>query len=110
MTMHTPGPWVLYVNKLGGNWEYQIRTAKPHNPAGELGKHVADCNAHLRTEDGKNLAVEANGHMLAAAPDLYTACSAMLAAWDEGLMNYVGRAPGNALQAMREAIAKAEGR
>jgi hypothetical protein len=68
MSEHTPGPWVVHIQKDGGNWDYQIRTLKAHNPAWEgrgthVGKHVASLNRHI-------LEVEANANLFAVSPDL----------------------------------------
>jgi hypothetical protein len=74
----TPGPWTVFVQKDGGNWDWQIRTVEPHNPAGGLGKHVATANKYLHH-------VEANAQVLAAAPEMYDALVDMAAAYERGL-------------------------
>ena len=68
---HTPGPWTLHLRKDGGNWDYQVRTVKPHNPAGGLGCHVATVNKYLDDPS-------ANARLIAAAPDLLEACEDLL--------------------------------
>lgn len=60
---HTPGPWLVHIDKGGGNWEFTIRTKTPHNPAGTLGKHIATPNKFLPE-------IEANAALIAAAPNL----------------------------------------
>ncbi len=70
MSQHTPGPWKLHIEKDGGDWDYQIRTIKPHNPAGEIGKHIGSTNRFIPE-------VEANSKLFASAPDLLSACQAM---------------------------------
>ena len=98
---HTPGPWVLAIHKDGGNWDYNIRTAAPHNPAGTVGKHVATANKYLRE-------TEANAALIAAAPDLLAALRAMIEYYDYDLSESgIAAAPA---KAARDIIAKAEGR
>ncbi len=70
MAKHTPKPWIIHIDKDGGEWDWTIRTLKPHNPAGGIGKHIATVNRYLPE-------VEANGNTLAAAPDLLAACEAL---------------------------------
>lgn len=101
--MHTPGPWTLYIHKDGGNWDYQIRTVKPHNPAGELGKHIADVNKYLAPEE--------NGRLLAASPDLLDALIAALPYIECAMGDpcYKPGAVAKIVKQMQSAIAKAEG-
>lgn len=66
-TKHTPGPWTVEIVKDGGNWTYNVRTVKPHNPAGCLGKHIATCNPLMEARG------ESNASLIAAAPDLLAA-------------------------------------
>lgn len=63
MKQPTIEPLVLDVQKDGGNWEYVIRTAQPHNHHTGRGKHVATVNTYLR--NAQELAV-----VMTAAPDL----------------------------------------
>ena len=56
----TDEPWVGHIRKDGGDWDYTIRTLKPHNPAGDIGKHIASVNKYLLAEDGNALAVQGN--------------------------------------------------
>lgn len=107
---HTPGPWVLEINKDGGDWQYNIRTEKPHNPAGTIGKHIATANQYMRSECGNHLVVEHNARLIAAAPDLLAACNLMMEAQamqqgkrDGGTMGFISIA----IDAARAAIAKA---
>lgn len=84
MPKHTPGPWVVHIDKSRGNWVYNIRTEKPHNPSGGLGKHIAECNGLMEAR-GENNAE----HIVAcvnacaginpeAVPELVKACEAIM--------------------------------
>lgn len=75
---YTPGPWILHVQKDGGEWDYTIRTSAPHNPNGKIGKHVATLNQHLRLDDHYSPAVEGNGALIATAPEMFEALHAIL--------------------------------
>ena len=103
---HTPGPWVLVIDKgTSGVFRYEIRTAAPHNPAGWLGKHIATLNAFPTMNPNEN------GALIAAAPDLLAACEAALS-FGEG---HPDRTPGwhdarlTTQLMLRAAIAKAKG-
>lgn len=77
---HTLVPWVVHIIKDGGEWEYQIRTAAPHNPAGGLGKHIATVNGLMQAKGEDNAAfivLACNAH-----DDLLEACKAVLARLD----------------------------
>jgi len=95
MSKHTPGPWMLDINKRGGEWDYLIRTVKPHNPAGGVGMHVATVNVTF-----KHLP-EDNARLIAAAPEMLEALKAVVAVADRKTVEF---------DAARAAIAKAEGR
>ncbi len=97
-TKHTPGPWTLLINKEGGNWDWAIRTVKPHNPAGEIGIHIAEVNRFLPE-------VEANAHLIAAAPEMFAALEAILFQIVQGKVLERDAC----ITAARAAIAKAKG-
>lgn len=68
-TKHTPGPWVIDLQKDGGRWEYHIR--QENKKGYGLGLHIATLNPYLvKASTGS---VEANSHLFAAAPDLLAA-------------------------------------
>ncbi len=77
MSTHTPGPWRVDIIKDGGNWDYQIRTVKPHNPGGKHGVHIAATNAYLEAKG------EANANLIAAAPELLELLTLALTGLDE---------------------------
>jgi hypothetical protein len=112
MGTHTPGPWIVDVDKQGGDWVYNVRTAAPHNPAGGAGKHIAVCNKQMQARG------EDNASLVAAAPDLLAACEAAtkLHGFVESLERKVDddcaqilRAADAILEQLRAAIAKARG-
>lgn len=74
---HTPGPWKIHIVKDGGDWEYQVRTVRPHNPAGTIGIHVATVNSFLEAKG------QQNADLLAAAPDLLQSLQDVLSHWYE---------------------------
>src|SRR5688572_1364679 len=98
-TKYTPGPWVLHIDKHGGNWRYEIRTKLPHNPAGGAGKHIATINSYLEAKG------EANAQLIAAAPELLAACAEVLDSIDNENFTLEECA-----SLLKWAIAKAEGR
>lgn len=104
MSAHTPGPWKVHVVSDKGNRDYQIRTEKPHNPSGGLGKHVATVNRYLREGwiHDERLVAEPNARLIAAAPELL-----------EALRSIAGLTGPDAIIHARDiaadAIAKAEG-
>lgn len=69
-TKHTPTPWVVRITKNGGDWTYEIRTRKPHNPAGTIGKHIATVNKFLDANANAEFIVRACN----AYADLLAAC------------------------------------
>lgn len=94
----TPGPWVVNIDKQGGAWTYDIRTAAPHNPGGTLGKHIATVNPQMQAR-GEN-----NASLIAAAPDLYAACEMVLVSAEDG-----GDMEDIDWNMLRAALAKARG-
>ena len=74
---HTPGPWTVDIVKDTGDWTFNIRTQKPHNPAGGVGKHIATVNQYIRTEDHNDSAADANARLIAAAPAMLEALKAL---------------------------------
>lgn len=50
MSKHTKEPWMVHIQKDGGNHRYDIRTVKPHAPGTQLGSHIAKINAFLEAE------------------------------------------------------------
>lgn len=104
MPRYANDPWLLHITKhKSGVWKYDIRTEKPHNPAGGLGTHLATCNGRL-------LHVEEIGRLMAAAPILLAACERAEVALDSKLA--VGRlsyeSEQQTLRMLQEAIAKAK--
>jgi hypothetical protein len=93
-TAHTPGPWVI----KGGQAGLTIWNEHTHGPESELAKtfrpvaEVYVTKPHIQGEH------ESNAHLIAAAPDMYSACRDCL----EGRGDWV--------PAMAAAIAKAEGK
>lgn len=108
MTPHTAGPWHLEIVKHGGDWDYNIRTVKPHNPGanqgrGGVGIHIAIVNKYVRgnIRGDEYSAADANGLVMAAAPELLAAAKAI--ASSDGTTTEL-------LDMLRAAIDKAEGR
>jgi len=56
--------WVKHIIKNGGNWTYEIRTRKPHNPAGSIGKHIATVNTMIEAQE------QGTCDLIASAPEL----------------------------------------
>lgn len=97
---HLPGPYVVHVDKSGGDWTYTIRTAEPTLPGG-LGKCVATVNPHIEARFPGTAA------MLAAADELLEALKILLVQvgpYQDGQ----GAAMFHAQNIARDAIAKAE--
>jgi len=63
-TNYTLEPWVPYVINDNGHWQFQVRTKRSHNPAGQVGVHIAEVNRYLPAR-WKII------HLIANAPDLY---------------------------------------
>ena len=61
---HTPGPWIVDIEKHGGNWDYKIRTVKPHNSVSGFGKHIATVNGIFQAMG------QDNARLIAAAPSM----------------------------------------
>lgn len=99
-TAHTPGPWHVSGGNQIGNPNRPYDIVAGFSLLAQVG--VLTGTQHAIGES------QANARLIAAAPQLLAALKRILAAWDSGLMNYVGREPGQALQAVRDAIAKAE--
>lgn len=111
MGQFTNEPWTVYIRKEGGNWDYQIRTVKPHNVGGEgLGSHIATANNSIQAR-------EDIASLLASAPDLLKACKDALSqiGYLRGRLSdkerrFVAPTTNACEEAMIAAIAKAEGR
>ena len=106
---HTPGPWVKdYGATLG-----HIKTTSPTVADGtptvaryDIGRQFPDVTFAISIEEQ-----EANGHLIAAAPDLLAALKDLLAACDFDAMGQPfeeGECP--ACDRARAVIAKAEGK
>ncbi len=95
---HTPGPWIVHIEKHGGIWQFQIRTETPHNPSGGLGKHIATCNSLMQARG------EDNAALIAAAPSLLQTLTTILDRLSTSPMQ-----DDELAAACRAAIAKAEG-
>lgn len=68
---YTQEPWVPYVINDNGDWSFQIRTKRPHNPAGKVGVHIAEINGYIPTRHE----IVA---LIARAPDLYRTSLAVI--------------------------------
>lgn len=108
---HTPGPWCLDIDKSQGNWNYNIRTVKPHNPAGGIGKHIATVNPYMTELQGNSAwpCAEQNGHILAAAPELLTTLQALTDWCCSNTSPRDPNSPHELLVAAVAAVAKAKG-
>ena len=91
MSKHTRGPWKLVKNVTTGQFvpEYKVRTE----------------DDGMICEVGPN-AQTANGHLIAAAPELLIACEGALVALTLG--SHVDQT--QAIEYLKEVIAKAEGK
>jgi len=99
-TSHTPGPWhVLHPTAYG--WD--IRSAD--------GKWVALVNNDHDNPDGfpTNEEGKANAYLMAASLDLLKECKKAIAAYDLAASGIHTKWKGEDVDAMRSAIAKAEG-
>lgn len=92
-TKHTPGPWQFEVNELG-----TVITKDGSSIGSAFGS---------RAITGGDLPHEANGRLIAAAPDLLNAANATLRALEA---EYGRRGAEVNFTALYAAIAKAEGR
>lgn len=77
------GGWTLHIVKSGGDWDYQIRTVKPHNVVG-LGIHIATVNGHLYPFVGRVCAT------IAAAPEMHSSLIEAVSRVDD-LVNALGK-------------------
>ena len=98
MSKHTPGPWVAYRDAYYETWSVE--------GGGDV---VADLwrlseESHTRHPHFEDDGVEANAQLIAAAPELLSACETAL----ECLVDW-DRDDGEAGDALRAAIAKAKG-
>lgn len=72
MRNHTNESWTVDIDKSGfGNWTWNIRTSKPHSPAGGPGAHIGTANKNLHD-------VERVSMLLAAAPSLLSTCESLV--------------------------------
>ena len=103
---HTPGPWI--VGDKPGVWVGPVITANSGKKgiAFVVGQTDSGWLGGYETSVGKDR-TNANARLIAAAPELLAACREMLAS--DGL---IGNQPSvfRAVQSMRAAINKAEGR
>jgi len=93
MSKHTPGPWNYGVQQLG---HYSILGPLTDNGNWRVVANTTAATEGVQTE-------EANARLIAAAPELYSACRAMIEV-------YSGDPDAPACRLMRDALAKAEGR
>lgn len=99
---HTPGPW--RVEHTGDYADDPVKVVKICYPDGQQ-RHLAKVYDCYLPGDGDG---DANARLIAAAPDMLAALEAMRDAWDmEGRESV--RARGEAMTAIRAAIAKARG-
>lgn len=107
-TAHTPGPWSVSDNPRDDQtrrfiWNDEFGPEHPDNPQNDTAYCIATINPR-----GKLETLEANAHLIAAAPDLLAAAKLALQlikdTWDEDHGNAV---VGNAWGALHDAIAKA---
>ena len=99
---HTTGPWRLDRGRDGRSEGY-IRAASTVGTPG-VGPHgMAVCRVTKSALPYRE--VEANGHLLAAAPDLYNACQHALY-----MLETEGMGDDELLEELRDAIARAEGK
>lgn len=106
---HTPGPWTRQPDQ-------RFRNDQSAGVKGPNGLYIAAALDFNRTD--RDAEVEANAHLIAAAPDLLTALKLLMSKVDHG--DYPRRCDpasmvgsvlgGNDLVTARNAIAKAEGR
>lgn len=92
---HTDGPWQADIGQTPFGEHYAtVWTQIPNN---DLRWIVAEAANSLGLD-----AMQSNAHLIAAAPELLEACKAALPELEEF-------APGNAMDMVRDAIAKAKG-
>lgn len=94
MSEHTPGPWF-----------YDKRTGSIGCAAG----WVVGPNWHDKKGDGEFGDQDADGHLIAAAPDLLAACRALLASL-EGAHKFLDLPVPQSAEVALRAIAKAKGK
>ncbi len=107
MTRHTPGPWKVVQGKRGTLGQFDSDKMKPFtfvqtdfHASGKIknGPEAAICEMrtgeraigvgngsfhhHITDEE-----VQSNAWLIAAAPELFVACSSFLAAWDSNAYN-----------------------
>lgn len=110
-TSHTPGPWKAVMQF--GDWFVR---QDPKDWDGMGYQHIATLPADRKGTHYGDM-FKANAHLIAAAPDLLTACTAMVEAEDalladlraEGKLPDLTEKPWSLVDAMRAAIAKANG-
>jgi hypothetical protein len=96
MTKHTPGPWKLVFSAFGN----KMAVVGPEND-GRITTSDRICNLpHRKRGEG-----EANGHLIAAAPDLLEALQAMVRSAHESPCGF----PGIPLHRALAVIARATG-
>jgi hypothetical protein len=100
MSGHTPGPWEVD-SESSNDGEAEVVVAADRTICWTADTFSDEEGAVITDED------RANGRLIAAAPELLASCKEMLAS--DGL---IGNQPSvlRAVQSMREAINKAEGR
>lgn len=102
---HTPGPWCL----IGLHcWEYQIGAPGQGEYVGQTTALAVVRNWDCQPPGEQ---IYANACLIAAAPELLEACRAAVTAIETSSFDrYAGAALTPACEALRAAIAKAEGR
>ncbi len=80
----TPGPWFPHKQIVGDDIIVFISTARGLFGADPLATStsVTEQVTCLCKGEKKQFPIEANAHLIAAAPELYEACQAFLKAWD----------------------------
>lgn len=81
MSKHTPGPWGLdNIRRDSASGITTMDIRGPGRPRGPSQRPYRDVVAEIRTDWGTHDEVDANGRLIAAAPDLLDALEALLAA------------------------------
>lgn len=108
MSAHTPGPWWPSKDSAG---VWGVRTIRsldyPDEVGGEWGAYVC-MGIGDHTSDRTRGNEEANARLIAAAPDLLEALRDLMG-WIPGEAHWHTKAPSEALERARAAIAKATG-
>ena len=100
MSKHTPGPWSP--DKEGRVWRRPLSDLYEYGGTVAGDKPLATVHKGWYDEDQQGYPVNANTHLIAAAPDLLEACKDLLNALPSATTH-------PAIKAARAAIAKAKG-